>query len=100
MLRRAIVSLDLGERVVVANADVRTVCNQSPAAFDVVTARSFADLPTTSRYIDVLLSPGGVALISEPPADRSQLWASALKDYPDLLDEGTYQGIRRLRRQA
>lgn len=100
MLRRAIVSLELGESVVVENADVRTVCIESPAGFGVVTARSFADLPTTARYIDALLSPGGVALISEPPADRSELWAAALNDHPGLVDEGTYQGIRLLRRQS
>ena len=99
MLRRAIVSLELGERATVVNADARLVCGESPAGFDVVTARSFADLPTTTRYVEALLSPGGVALISEPPADRSPLWASALSDHPALVDEGIYQGIRRLGRQ-
>jgi 16S rRNA G527 N7-methylase RsmG len=100
MLRRAIVSLELGKRVTVVSADVRSVCGTSPAAFDVVTARSFADLPTTTRYIDTLLADDGVALISEPPTDRSALWASALESHPGLLDDGAYQGIRRLRRKA
>ena len=100
MLRRAIVALQLGDRATVVNADVRSLCIESPAAFDVVTARSFADLSTPTRYVDALLSGSGVALISEPPDDRSALWASVLESHPGLLDDGVYQGIRRLRRQS
>ncbi len=98
MLRRAIVSLELGDRAEVVDADVSIVAAGSPASFDVVTARSFADVPTTTRYADALLGAGGVALISEPPSDRSQRWAAALSDHPNLLDDGVHQGIRRLRR--
>ena len=41
-------------------------------AFDVVTARSFADVATTTRAIDALLAPSGVGLVSEPPVDRTE----------------------------
>ena len=96
LLRRAAASLRFGTRCAVLTADVSTVCAESPAGFDVVTARSFADPATTSRFIDVLLAPDGLALISEPPADRSTLWAEALVGHPALVDDGVHQGIRRL----
>ena len=96
LLRRAVASLRLGKRCAVLTAEVSTVGAQSPAGFDVVTARSFADPATTARFIDVLLAPHGVALISEPPADRSQLWAATLSRHLALVDDGVHQGIRRL----
>ncbi len=99
MLRRAVVSLELGDRATVVDADVDTVVAASPASFDVATARSFADLATTTRYVDALLASGGVALISEPPSDRSRQWTSTLSAYPDLIDDGVYQGIRRVHRR-
>ncbi|MGZ4672885.1 MAG: RsmG family class I SAM-dependent methyltransferase [Ilumatobacteraceae bacterium] len=99
MLRRAIVSLELGDRAAVVDADVSTVVAASPASFDVVTARSFGDLATTTRVIDALLAPGGLALVSEPPIDRSREWTTTLSEYPNLVDDGVHQGIRRLRRR-
>jgi hypothetical protein len=42
---------------------------------------------------------GGMALISEPPSDRSALWISVLGDYPALIDSGVDLGIRRLHRR-
>jgi 16S rRNA G527 N7-methylase RsmG len=99
LLRRAVASLQVGDRAAVINADVSEVCTDAPRGFDVVTARSFADLPTTTRFIDALLAEGGVALVSEPPSDRSALWESTLRQHPALLDDGVHQGIRRLRRR-
>jgi 16S rRNA G527 N7-methylase RsmG len=99
LLRRATISLGLTDRTRVLDTDVSTVCEDSPRAFDVVTSRSFGDLPTTTGFIDRLLAEGGVALISEPPVDRSGLWISVLADRPGLGDTGVYQGIRRLIRQ-
>jgi 16S rRNA (guanine527-N7)-methyltransferase len=99
LLRRAISSLDLRQRTSVINVDVEDVCGEAPNSFDVVTARSFADLATTIRFIDRLLGPGGVALISEPPVDRSDGWTGALAGYSSLQNEGVHQGIRRLRRR-
>jgi 16S rRNA G527 N7-methylase RsmG len=99
LLRRAIISLGLGERTAVLNLDVSAVAATTPNAFDVVTSRSFADVPTTTRFIDALLADGGIALISEPPSDRSALWISVLEDYPGLADHGVDQGVRRLDRR-
>ncbi|MEP7114196.1 MAG: RsmG family class I SAM-dependent methyltransferase [Ilumatobacteraceae bacterium] len=99
LLRRAVISLDLGERTRVLNQDVSEVCSTSSHAFDVVTARSFGEVAITTRFVDGLLAPNGVGLISEPPVDRSQLWASVLGQYSNLTDSGTYQGIRRLDRR-
>ncbi len=98
LLRRAVASLRLGERAMVVTADVRAVCKDTDERFDVVTARSFADVPTTVRFIDALLAPGGVGLVSEPPMDRSGVWTSSLRRYSSLVDDGVHQGIRRLRR--
>ena len=98
LLRRAVTSLRLGERAMVVTADVNIVCKDTDERFDVVTARSFAAVATTVRFIDALLAPGGVGLVSEPPTDRSVVWASCLAHHPLLIDEGSHQGIRRLRR--
>ena len=99
LLRRAVISLGLGERCVVRDVDVAAVCEDSAGTFDVVTARSFGDIATTTRFAEGLLAPGGVALISEPPADRSDQWAVVLAQHRSLRDAGVEQGIRRLRRQ-
>jgi 16S rRNA G527 N7-methylase RsmG len=96
LLRRAITSLELGERAEVRNVDAAIVCDDSPTSFDVVTARSFGDVPTTTAFIDCLLASGGVALVSEPPTDRTAVWTMALESSPRLVDTGVYQGIRRL----
>ncbi len=98
LLRRAVISLDLGERTQVRSVDVAEVCVDSANSFDVVTARSFGDVPTTTAFIDLLLGEAGFALVSEPPTDRSALWSAVLANYPTLTDTGIYQGIRRLSR--
>jgi 16S rRNA G527 N7-methylase RsmG len=99
LLRRAVISLDLGERTLVLNQDVSEVCVTAPHSFDVVTARSFGDVAITTRFVDAFLSPSaGVGLISEPPVDRSAAWASVLLHYSNLVDDGVDQGIRRIGR--
>ncbi len=80
------------------NVDVGELGDEAQGAFDVVTARSFGDLAITARFIDGLLGPGGLALISEPPVDRSALWACVLGQYQALRDQGVHEGIRRLSR--
>jgi 16S rRNA G527 N7-methylase RsmG len=99
LLRRAVTSLGLGERTTVLNTDVGGVGDEVPKSFDVVTARSFGDTAVTARFIDMLLAEGGVGLVSEPPTDRTEVWVTALAAYPALIDDGVYQGIRRLIRQ-
>ena len=96
LLCRAVRSLGLGERTEVVNADVAAVADEAPGSFDVVTARSFADVATTARFIDMLLASAGVGLVSEPPTDRAEAWTTALASFPELVDDGVYQGIRRL----
>jgi 16S rRNA (guanine527-N7)-methyltransferase len=98
LLRRAVISLGMGDRCTVLNDDVVAVFGRKPRTFDVVTARSFADVATTCRYADELLNRTGIALVSEPPTDRTELWSAALADHPLLADTGVYQGIRRLER--
>ncbi|MEO8268000.1 MAG: RsmG family class I SAM-dependent methyltransferase [Ilumatobacteraceae bacterium] len=97
LLRRAVISLSLGERCTVRDVDVAAVCEDSAGAFDAVTSRSFGDLATTTRFAERLLAQGGVALISEPPTDRSDQWAAVLAQSPSLTDGGVEQGIRTLR---
>jgi 16S rRNA G527 N7-methylase RsmG len=96
LLRRAVASLGLGERTKVVNTDVAAVAAELPRSFDVVTARSFGDVIITTRFIDMLLAEDGEGLVSEPPNDRTALWSAALASYPELVDDGLYQGIRRL----
>ncbi len=98
LLRRAVTSLGMGQRTTVVNDDVAVVARELPHGFDVVTARSFGDVAVTTRFIDMLLADDGVGLVSEPPIDREAIWASALAEYPVLVDDGVYQGIRRLTR--
>ena len=98
LLRRAVISLGLGERCTVRDVDVAVVCEDSRGTFDVVTSRSFSDIATTTGFADRLLAPGGTALVSEPPNDRSDQWAVVLQRHQSLTDGGVEQGIRRLRR--
>ena len=97
-LRRAITALDLGTRATVLNLDAEVVCERAAKSFDVVTARSFGDPATTTRFVDALLKADGIGLISEPPDDRTATWEAALSAVSGLVDDGVYQGIRRLRR--
>ena len=98
LLRRATISLGLNGGTEVLALDVADLCAAGATTFDVVTARSFADVPTTARYVDELLAAGGVGLISEPPVDRTDRWTSVLVGFPSLVDDGVHQGIRVLRR--
>jgi len=100
LLRRAVSALALGDRVTVFATDVAEVCSSQPRSFDVVTARSFAEPQVTAAIIDALLVCGGIALVSEPPQDRSAKWAAALAGRPQLADDGVDQGIRVLSRRC
>jgi 16S rRNA (guanine527-N7)-methyltransferase len=99
LLRRAVAALEFDDRVAVAATDVAAVCRDHPHSFDVVTARSFADPVVTAGFIDGLLDDRGIGLVSEPPDDRTAVWAHALADLMELVDGGVEQGIRRLVRR-
>jgi 16S rRNA G527 N7-methylase RsmG len=97
LLRRAVSALGLATRVDVISADVRTVAHARGHVFDVVTARSFgAPSVTAASAASLLRSPGGVALISEPPAPGSARWPVNLLAPLRLVDRGVHHGIRRL----
>jgi len=100
LLRRAVASLQLDDRVSVAATDVAAVCRDQPHSFDVATARSFAEPAVTAKFIDGLLDVHGTGLVSEPPEDRTEEWSRALVEGVDLIDGGREQGIRRLLRSS
>jgi len=100
LLRRAVSALGLDARVTVLATDVAVVCEGHSHSFDVVTARSFADPAVTAGVVDALLADGGVGLVSEPPVDRSSVWADVLTAGLELVDGGVEQGIRRLLRPS
>ena len=95
LLRRAVRSLDLSERVVVLDTDVAEVAGAHPHHFDVVTARSFAAPSITARWAAALLRPGGVLIVSEPPTDDPDRWPMSLLNGLALVDLGREQGTRR-----
>jgi 16S rRNA G527 N7-methylase RsmG len=94
LLRRAVVSLDVGTRVIVVADDVRVVAEHSPASFDVVTARSFAAPPITARWAGALLRVGGTLIVSEPPEDDPARWPDDVLADHGLRDQGRDQGVR------
>jgi len=97
LLRRAVRSLDLEQRVAVLDTDVAVVAGEHPHAFDVVTARSFAAPAITARWAAALLRPGGLLIVSEPPQDDAERWPAAMLAALSLVDLGREQGIRRFR---
>jgi len=98
MLARAVRALEVGEWVQVLSADVAVLAANAPASFDVVTARSFAAPPITARWAGVLLRPGGMLIVSEPPTDDPTRWTRELLERTDLTDLGRLSGIRRFQR--
>ena len=99
LLRRAVRSLDLSERVRVVDTDVAEVARQHPRGFDAVTARSFAAPPITARWASALLRSGGILIVSEPPEDDPERWPQRVLEPLELVDVGRDQGIRCFRRR-
>jgi 16S rRNA (guanine527-N7)-methyltransferase len=97
-LRRAVAALGLGGWTTVVCDDVRAVGHRR-APFDVVTARSFAAPAVLVRLAAPLCQPGGLALVSEPPAADAARWPTVMLDRRGWIDLGVTGGIRRLRRQ-
>lgn len=98
LLRRAVASLRLQNRVTVAADDVETVAERLPRSFDVVTARSFAAPAITARWAAALLADGGVLIVSEPPDDAPDRWPTALLDTHHLVDQGRHGAVRVFRK--
>ncbi|MFT3852031.1 MAG: class I SAM-dependent methyltransferase [Ilumatobacteraceae bacterium] len=105
LLRRAVVRLDLGERVDVLDADVRNVARDG-RVFDAVTARSFAAPLVFAQLAAPLCRADGLALVSEPPAGTvgnysgDERWPAGELARLGWDDDGVAQGIRRLRRRG
>lgn len=99
LLRRAVRSLGLTDRVTVVAEDVQRLATSSAGTFDVVTARSFAAPPITLRWASVLLRSGGLLLVSEPPEDDAGRWPTADIEARGLIDLGREQGLRRFERR-
>ena len=68
-LRRAIGRLGVGDRVEVLTADVGTLVRDPAVAgsVDVVTARGFAHPEILAPLASVLVRPGGLIVVSDPP---------------------------------
>jgi 16S rRNA G527 N7-methylase RsmG len=95
LLRYAVRTLELAGRVRVRETDVRTLVDAGET-FEVVTARSFATMPTTLRLAAVLTSAGGRILISQPPGGVSL--ADELLAELGLHDLGAEGSVRRFAR--
>jgi len=98
LLRRAVSSLGVGERVEVLADDVAVLMRSAPGAFDVVTARSFAAPHITARCAAVLLRRGGLLVVSEPPEDDPGRWPTAMLAAEGLTDLGRDGAVRVLQR--
>jgi 16S rRNA (guanine527-N7)-methyltransferase len=94
LLRRAVLSLEMSERVTVVADDVRVLIRTAAASFDVVTARSFAAPDITARCGAALLRRGGLLIVSEPPVDDRTRWPGALLGELGLVDQGRDQAVR------
>jgi len=94
LLRRAVASLGLGSHVRVLADDVSVLMRTSPAAFDVVTARSFAAPAITARCAATLLRTGGLLVVSEPPEDDPDRWPPDLLHAVGLVDDGRDGPVR------
>jgi 16S rRNA (guanine527-N7)-methyltransferase len=99
LLRRAVAALDASDRVTVVADDARVVAERSPGTFDAVTARSFAAPPITVKWAGILLRPGGVLVVSEPPDDDPRRWPTELLRRHGLVDQGRDQAVRTFLRQ-
>lgn len=66
-LSRMVRRLGWSDRVVVIEADVESLIETAPAAFDVAIARGFGPPKMTIEYASKLVRPTGRVVISEPP---------------------------------
>lgn len=79
-LERAVASLGWSHRVRVVCADVAALTRQDEwrDTFDAVMSRGFGPHETTLKYSAALARPGGIVLLSEPPAGSKNRWDAAV----------------------
>ena len=88
----AVAGLGWRDRVTVVCADVESLTRdpRHAGAYDAVVSRGFGPHETTLRLSTLLARPGGVVILSEPPAGTPDRWR------PELLDEVGVGGPDRL----
>ncbi len=88
----AVAGLGWRNRVTVICADVETLTRDphQAGAYDAVVSRGFGPHETTLRLSTLLTRPGGVVILSEPPAGTPDRWR------PELLNEVGVDGPDRL----
>ena len=91
LLRFGVRGLDATERVEVVAADAEQVVRRSPAAFDVVSARSFGPLLEVMRHASQLLRPGGWLIVSEPPEGTPRIDPDEVTSL-GMVDDGQVRG--------
>lgn len=88
----AVAGLGWRQRVSVLCADVETLTHNPDFAgqFDAVVSRGFGPHETTLELSSLLARPGGVVILSEPPADAPNRWR------PELVARQSLTGPDRL----
>lgn len=88
-LAAAVAELGLGDRVVVVRGRAEELAHDAAhrAAYDVVTARSFAPPPITAEIGAAFARRGGRLLVAEPPGDKDR-WDPLLLARLGLEDRG------------
>ena len=75
LLGRLVGRLGLQDRIEVVTSDVIELGRRLPGRFwDVATSRGFGPPEYTASHASALLQPGGVLLVSEPPASDGSRW--------------------------
>jgi 16S rRNA (guanine527-N7)-methyltransferase len=75
LLSRLVGRLGVQDRVEVVTSDVVELGQRLPGRFwDAATSRSFGPPEYTASHASALLQPGGVLLVSEPPASDGSRW--------------------------
>jgi 16S rRNA (guanine527-N7)-methyltransferase len=92
VLAIAVAGLGWRQRVSVVCADVEALTRNSEfvGSFDAVVSRGFGPHETTLELSSRLTRPGGVVILSEPPADTPNRWR------PDLVARLGLDGPERL----
>ena len=79
-LRRAVLALQVADRVAVECADVEELIRDGAwrGRYDAAISRGFGPPAQTLRWSRALVRDGGVVLVSEPPAGTPDRWEPAL----------------------